>query len=627
MKMKPRFDTAEVPLKYDECLKKVRGCFVGKAVGGTLGMPREGNLETGCLSYYDPVPEGMVSNDDLDLQIVWLEAIRRGGLPVNRRYLADAWQNNVYGCCDEYGVCRRNLRFGLFPPVSGYYDNKFYAGMGSAIRTEIWAALCPGDADSAVKLAAEDASCDHYDDGLHAALFIAALESAAFTESNPDALIQTGLSYIPPSCRLARGIGDVVKWCKTDRDIFSVRKRILDAYYVQNWTDVTINLSFIIAAWLLNQGNFGKSICGVVNLGYDTDCTGATLGAILGLLNPGLIDDKWIAPIGDDVVVSVNMIGIHEPGKIQELSRLLMRTGEEIRRYYNSKTIITEWPESEAVHNELTVWAKNDRYIGIAADPNVRKSLLAVAPLTVKLLYGDAIALESGKECEFTLDLSNPSGDRISGTLKISAPLGFLLKGSSHAFCIPEGGQEQIRFTLAPPIYTNPTRSRRRSRNMIDFEFSLEAVKFSVSAGMVLPYPWLRVKKNYASDACPPPSLFKDAEKVDAPFSYQPVPPGEHLYAIEFSSHAGLEINLLVQGTRPIKAWLDGNLVLQHDGSEYVPAFHRVGNNVFVKADYGWHTLIVKAAEGTEPGELFAGFAQKGTHEWFSEFEYRRFVP
>ena len=29
-------------LTYDEYYKRLRGCFIGKSVGGTLGMPYEG---------------------------------------------------------------------------------------------------------------------------------------------------------------------------------------------------------------------------------------------------------------------------------------------------------------------------------------------------------------------------------------------------------------------------------------------------------------------------------------------------------------------------------------------------------------------------------------------------------
>ena len=70
-------------LTFEQYKKKVEGCFIGKAVGGTLGAPYEGKRTTHSLTYYDPVPTEMLPNDDLDLQVVWLEAICENGKTVS----------------------------------------------------------------------------------------------------------------------------------------------------------------------------------------------------------------------------------------------------------------------------------------------------------------------------------------------------------------------------------------------------------------------------------------------------------------------------------------------------------------------------------------------------------------
>lgn len=75
-------------LTFADYDKRLRSCFMGKSVGGTLGMPYEGQQKLLNLSYYDPVPTEMVANDDLDLQVMFLESVRRYGLPVHREYLA-----------------------------------------------------------------------------------------------------------------------------------------------------------------------------------------------------------------------------------------------------------------------------------------------------------------------------------------------------------------------------------------------------------------------------------------------------------------------------------------------------------------------------------------------------------
>ena len=76
-------------ISYEEYVRRVKGCFLGKTVGGTLGMPFEGDLSERTVTYYDPVPQEMVANDDLDLQVINLEHILQNGLPVSAKYLGD----------------------------------------------------------------------------------------------------------------------------------------------------------------------------------------------------------------------------------------------------------------------------------------------------------------------------------------------------------------------------------------------------------------------------------------------------------------------------------------------------------------------------------------------------------
>lgn len=223
---------------------KVMGCWLGKAVGGTLGQPYEGCDGPLSLSFYDPVPEDMIPNDDLDLQVLWACALDRMARPtVDRDVFAEAWLNNVKFPWDEYGVAIRNLRNGIAPPHSGSYDNWFVDGQGAAIRSEIWACLAPGDPALAAKFAYEDACVDHAGDGIYAEMFFAALESAAFVEGDTNKLLDTGLSVIPNECRLAQAIQDTRGWCLESDDRQVIRSRILEKWGSENFTDVVMNKS------------------------------------------------------------------------------------------------------------------------------------------------------------------------------------------------------------------------------------------------------------------------------------------------------------------------------------------------------------------------------------------------
>ena len=54
---------------------RIHGCWLGKSIGGTLGLPAEGKMERLNFSFYNPVPTTALPNDDLELQIVWLHLV------------------------------------------------------------------------------------------------------------------------------------------------------------------------------------------------------------------------------------------------------------------------------------------------------------------------------------------------------------------------------------------------------------------------------------------------------------------------------------------------------------------------------------------------------------------------
>ena len=115
--------------------RQIRSGLLGKAIGGTLGAPFEGSERVRDLTFYDPVPEGMVPNDDLDLQIMYAVELDKMATPrIDREVLGRIFQEHNRFCFDEYNVALRNLRMGIRPPHSGVYDNGFPNGLGAAIH-------------------------------------------------------------------------------------------------------------------------------------------------------------------------------------------------------------------------------------------------------------------------------------------------------------------------------------------------------------------------------------------------------------------------------------------------------------------------------------------------------------
>jgi ADP-ribosylglycohydrolase len=274
--------------------------------------------------YTQDLSKGPPPNDDLDLQIVWLAAVEKYGRHVDAAILGEYWLSYVIPHWVEYGTGKSNLKAGVLPPMSGYLDNTYRNSCGCFIRSEIWACLAPGLPEIAARYAFEDAIVDHAEEGACGEVFFAALQSAAFVESDPRTLVDIGLSYIPEGSAVARAVREAIR-CYDDGVPFAeARKRIHNTapgtFGIQGCKlsevdrsdpefavgapgfDAPENCAYAIAGWFYGEGDFGKSLCLANACGEDTDCTCATLGAILGILvgSSGL-PTQWTAPLNDKI--------------------------------------------------------------------------------------------------------------------------------------------------------------------------------------------------------------------------------------------------------------------------------------------------------------------------------------
>ena len=86
------------------------------------------------------------------------------------------------------------MRDGFLPPLAGEMNNEEWKhSNGAWIRTEVWACLYPAVVEKAIRYAYEDACVDHgFGEGTYAAIFVAAMESAAFAIHDARSLLEIG---------------------------------------------------------------------------------------------------------------------------------------------------------------------------------------------------------------------------------------------------------------------------------------------------------------------------------------------------------------------------------------------------------------------------------------------------
>ena len=127
-------------LEMNELRNKIKGCYTGKNIGGTFGAPFECKRQVNTVSFYtQDLSMGPPANDDLDLQLVWLNAVEKFGRTVDSHIFGEYWLSYIIPNWVEYGMAKANLRTSLLPPLSGYIDNTYGNSCGAFIRSEIWA--------------------------------------------------------------------------------------------------------------------------------------------------------------------------------------------------------------------------------------------------------------------------------------------------------------------------------------------------------------------------------------------------------------------------------------------------------------------------------------------------------
>ncbi|MFO8007689.1 MAG: ADP-ribosylglycohydrolase family protein, partial [Candidatus Brocadiia bacterium] len=337
------------------------GCWMGKNIGGTLGAPFEWKRQINDVSFYtqdlggEPLP-----NDDLDIQLLWLVALEEMGVDLDAHTLADYWCLYVTPHWSEYGTAKTNMRQGLLPALSGTVENDYKHSCGCFIRSEIWACIAPGCPEIAARYAREDAILDHGNgEGTYGEVFCAALESAAFVVDDLRALIDIGLSYIPEDCGVAGAVRCAVdafdagkSWREARDDILrdyrggtfmgqpdrtSPEDREKAFHTGRRGYDAPSNVAIVVLGLLYGADDFDEMICTTVNCGEDTDCTGATAGAIFGIIHGiDAIPERWIEPIGRSIKTAclnlgeLGYFGNQLPDTIDELTDRTERMAEQI---------------------------------------------------------------------------------------------------------------------------------------------------------------------------------------------------------------------------------------------------------------------------------------------------------
>jgi ADP-ribosylglycohydrolase len=609
----------KIKISWETYWNKVYGCWLGKNAGGTVGGPLEslyGQDEMFNVWWYPKIVEGGIPNDDLEIQLVWLQALKDRGVYLTARDLAEYWLDCILYNPDEYGLHKTNLRKGLQPPVSGWYNNWFKDCMGSPIRSEIWACIAPGAPNIAAEYAYQDAICDHAGgESVYGEIFNAVLESAAFIISDKVKLLRIGLSAIPDDCATALAIKTALESYIKGLSWREARERVKKAVYSPIAQYSPINLGFQTIGLLYGE-NFGDAICKAVNCGWDTDCTGATVGAIWGIIYGRMgLPEEWVKPLGEAITVSGGIKNINVPRSLSELTSEVCAIGSKVLNFFEAPVEISEIDDFNGAEKTLMTLINDIKNLWSAPANKVDFDLTS---LRVSITYMDGPALLPDKPNRFILTVENMRLKPISGTLTIQTPPLWILKPATpQRINLHAGEKINLAFSITTSAHNIDTSNECTIKISIDNRPKVMSVPLVFVGG----FRWL-ISKVYhepiSLDSPLPPE--KDINSYEMGKGWVPISWPENSLKIEefFNGQPGIiylrhfirspnerRVIIGVPNNSRMKIWLNGELL--HETSKIVPLRPNYGgdgsNYAEAQLKSGWNHVMIKIMRDTYPIE------------------------
>lgn len=369
-----------------ELVDRLHGAWTGRATGCALGKPVEGmgmGVRDGKLcgridikkyltnrgdwpltDYFSKRDAGdgmrvwcdastreqiayMEPDDDIHYSLTGLGVVEQHGPAFTWENVADWWMSRIpisNICTAESQAIlnwmNRTARWGsngtprtaATPAFCRRNRNPYREWIGAQIRSDGWAWCAAGKPELAAEFAWRDACWTHERNGIYGEMLFAAMQAAAFVESDPLKLVEIGLSEIPRDCRLARILRQTLAICAQATDWESAMEQveaICNAHSKGLMSAVhTINNAAIcVVSLIYGRMDTVNAVTISVMAGLDTDCNGATVGSIVGAAaGKRRFRDDLAGRLND--TIKPNMIGFQEV----TMADLAKRTAVQWRR-------------------------------------------------------------------------------------------------------------------------------------------------------------------------------------------------------------------------------------------------------------------------------------------------------
>ncbi|MCQ2436125.1 MAG: ADP-ribosylglycohydrolase family protein [Clostridia bacterium] len=334
-----RPEGADAPAKKpDDLYNRMKGALVGRFAGCVLGIPVENYSLSAMESIaidnhmqYPPVDYWTGTNapdrihyrvnkrtdylkqnldkvpvdDDITYTLLNLLLLEKYGKNYTVDDVGQLWLDILPYACTAEDEALHQLMAGTHAEYAANF-NSYVEWIGAAIRADAFGYAEAGNPAAAAKLSYNDAYLSHRKNGIYGEMFCAASVAAAFTAKTPLDAVREGMKQIPKESELyqalewAFSVEDQVTNYLSARDLVQFKFKGMHPVHTIN------NMCLIVFALMLGGNDFTKCIGNCVAMGLDNDCTGATVGSIVGAcIGFDKIPPHWYENFNDTVATYI----------------------------------------------------------------------------------------------------------------------------------------------------------------------------------------------------------------------------------------------------------------------------------------------------------------------------------
>jgi len=277
---------------------KIRGAWAGQMIGVAYGAPTEfkslGQTIDGAIKPF-PITNAIVQ-DDLYVEMTFARVMDTVGLGATSADYGEAFKSSKYELWHGNAGARRNLNRGLAAPHSGHPQyNIHYDDIDFQIESDFIGIMCPGLPQAANVYAERVGRVMAHGDGLYGGMFVSGMYAAAFFETDPRKVVETGLASIPSDSGYGRIIRDLLDWSAQEpKDWRKVWQQIEekwdrddvcpDGVFRPFNIDAKINGAYIAFGLLYGGGDWQQTMEISTRCGQDSDCNPSSACGVLGAM-------------------------------------------------------------------------------------------------------------------------------------------------------------------------------------------------------------------------------------------------------------------------------------------------------------------------------------------------------